>query len=80
MTGRSQDKPQRLEGQLGVVLVRVLIAATKYHDQEANWGGKGLFDLHFHSTVHHCGKSGQQLKQRRILEAGADAEAMEGYC
>jgi hypothetical protein len=26
---------------------------TKHHDQEASWGGKGLFSLHFHIVVHH---------------------------
>jgi hypothetical protein len=35
-------------------------------------GEKGLFGLHFHIAVHHQGKSGQELKQDRILEAGAD--------
>jgi hypothetical protein len=47
----------------------------KHHDQEASWGGKGLFSLHFHTAVHHQGsKDGTQAGQ----EAGADAEAMEG--
>jgi hypothetical protein len=27
----------------------------KHHDQEASWGGKGLFSLHFHIAVHHQG-------------------------
>ena len=26
---------------------------TKHHDQEASWGGKGLFSLHFHIAVHY---------------------------
>jgi hypothetical protein len=40
---------------------------TKYHDQEASWGGKGLFSLRFHSTLlfHHQRKSGLELKQVR---------------
>ena len=50
----------------------------KHHDQEASWGGKGLFSLHFHIAVDHQRKSGQELTQGRNLEAGADAEAMEG--
>jgi len=25
----------------------------KHHDQEASWGGKGLFGLHFHTAVDH---------------------------
>jgi hypothetical protein len=33
---------------------------------------------HFHITVHHRRTSGQELKLGRNLEAGADAEAMEG--
>ena len=41
-------------------------SCTKHHDQEASWGGKGLFSLHF--------RTGTQAGQ----EAGADAEAMEG--
>jgi hypothetical protein len=36
------------------------------------------FILHFHITVHHHKKSGQELKQGKNLETGADAEAMEG--
>jgi hypothetical protein len=27
----------------------------KHHDQETSWGGKRLFSLHFHITVHHQG-------------------------
>jgi hypothetical protein len=48
--------------------------------KRASWGEKGLFDLHFCISVHHKRKSGQELKQDRNLEAGADAEAMEGCC
>ena len=39
---------------------------------KAIWGEAGLFGLYFHT------KSGQDLKQDGNLEAGADAEAMEG--
>jgi hypothetical protein len=38
---------------------------------------KGLFGLHFHSSVHHQRKSGQELNHGGSLEAGADTEAME---
>jgi hypothetical protein len=55
-----------------MVSVRVSIAVMKHHDQ-SNLGRK-----HFHSTVHHQRK--QELKQGRNLEAGADAETMEGCC
>jgi hypothetical protein len=46
---------------------------------KATWGGKGLLGLYFHITICHEWKSGQELKQSRNLEAGADAEVMEGY-
>jgi hypothetical protein len=39
-------------------------------------GRKGL-GLYFHFIVYHWRKPGQELKQGRNLEAGADAEAME---
>jgi hypothetical protein len=55
-------------------------SSTKPHDQEASWGGKGLFSLHFRIAVHPQRKSGQELTLGRNLEAGADAEAMEGCC
>ena len=55
-------------------------SCTKHHDQEASWGGKGLFSLHFHTAVHQQRKSGLELTQGRNLEAGADAEAVEGCC
>jgi hypothetical protein len=42
--------------------------------------GKGLLGVHFQIIVHHWRKSGQELKQDWNLEAGADAEAMEGCC
>jgi hypothetical protein len=29
------------------------MAEMKHHDQKASWGGKDLFGLHFHITVHH---------------------------
>jgi hypothetical protein len=40
----------------------------KHHDQEASWGGKGLFSLHFHIAVHHLRKLGLELKQVRKQE------------
>jgi hypothetical protein len=40
----------------------------KHHDQEASWGGKGLFSLHVHVAVHHQRKSGLELKQVREQE------------
>ena len=61
------------------VLVSVTIAVMKHYDQ-SNLGRKGFIWLHFHIVVHHSRKSGQELKQGRNLEAGADAEAMEAFC
>jgi hypothetical protein len=58
-------------------LVGISLAREK-HGQETSLRRKNLFGLHCHSTVHRRMKSGQELKQGRILEAGADAEAMMG--
>jgi hypothetical protein len=52
---------------------------TKHHDPKGCWEGKGLFGLHFQIIIHrHWRKSVQELKQSWNLEAGPDAEAMEG--
>ena len=59
------------------VLVRITV--TKHCDQKQLREGRGY--LSYTSTswgVHHHRKLGQELKQGRELEAGADAEAMEG--
>jgi hypothetical protein len=40
----------------------------KHLNQEASWGGKVLFSLHFHTAVYHQGKSGLELKQVRKQE------------
>ena len=52
---------------------------TKYHDQEASWGGKGLFSLHFHIAVHHQRRDFCSIRigTHTGQEAGADAEAMK---
>lgn len=42
-----------------------------------SWREEGSFCLHFHITVHHGRKSGQERKQGKNLEAGADVQAME---
>jgi hypothetical protein len=47
---------------------------------KASCRGNTLFGLHFYTVVCHRRKSGQELKQDRVLEAGAEAEAMEGRC
>jgi hypothetical protein len=46
-------------------------------------GRKGFIQLTLPSSKfagHHQRKAGQELKQGRILEAGADTEAMEECC
>jgi len=43
-------------------------SCTNHHDQEASWGGKGLFSLHLHTAVHHQRESGLELKQVRKQE------------
>jgi len=45
-----------------------LLFLHKHQDQEASWGGKGLFSLHFHIAVHHQRKPGLELKQVREQE------------
>jgi hypothetical protein len=52
------------------------IAVIKYHDQKESWGERLSG---FHITVHHQRKTGQELKQGRNLEAGADVDAI-GAC
>ena len=47
---------------------------------KATWGGKGLFHSLFHTIIEHWKQLDQELKLGRNLEAGADAEAMEGCC
>jgi hypothetical protein len=59
--------------------LRVTIAMMKHHDQKYV-GEERVYGLHFYITVHHQRRSGQKLKQSRILEAGADSEASEGCC
>jgi hypothetical protein len=46
-------------------------------DNQSNLGRKSL---HLEVAVHHWWKSGQELKQVRNLEEGADAEAIEEGC
>ena len=48
----------RWEMGMNGVLVRITTAMMKHCDQE-QLGGKGLFNLYFHITVHHQGRSGQ---------------------
>lgn len=52
----------------------------KHHNQKNNLGMKGFLSV---SSPYHCisfKKSGQELKQGGVLEAGAVAEAMKECC
>jgi hypothetical protein len=44
------------------VLGRITVAATRHHWGASTWGGKSLFALPFHITIHHRSKSRQELK------------------
>ena len=55
-----------------VVCLMVSIAVINTMTKKASWGGKDLFDLHFQVIT--------EGRQDRNLEAGADAETMEGCC
>jgi hypothetical protein len=61
------------------VIVRVSIPAQNIMTKK-QIGEESLFSLHFHIAVHHQRKSGLEFTQGRNLEAGADAEPMEGCC
>jgi hypothetical protein len=54
-------------GQLTIILFRISIP-EQHQDQEAGWGGKGLFSVYFHIAVHHQRKSGLELRQVRKQE------------
>ena len=41
-------------------------------------GKERLYFSYFHIAVHYQRKSGQEFKESRNLEIGADAEALEG--
>jgi hypothetical protein len=68
----------RLQYSLVIVLLGISIAVVKHHDQ-CNLGRNGLH-IPSHSPLREIRTSGQELKQGRNLEAGADAESIEGYC
>ena len=50
---------------------------VRHHDQ-SSLGQQRLIERVLHITAHHQRKSAHRLEQGRNLEAGADAEAMEG--
>jgi len=51
----------------------------KYHGQQQAREER-VHLAHSFAPIHHRKKSGQELKEGRNLEAGADAEAVEGCC
>lgn len=58
------------------VILRLLFLVIKHHEQITQ-GGKSLFHIiQFHRIVHHHGKSGQEYKQVKNLEAGTGAGAV----
>ena len=58
------------------VLVMVTIAVMKHHDQ-CNFEKNSLFDLWFHTIVHHQRAPGQELKQGRNQKSRTVTEAIE---
>ena len=62
------------------VLVGISIGVMKHLDQ-SNVGREGFISLILpYIIAHHQKQWGQELKHGRYLEAGADAEAIEGCC
>jgi hypothetical protein len=57
-----------IQHEVGLAYVLGFLFLHKHHDQEASWGGKGLFSLHFHTAVITKKKSGLELKQIRKQE------------
>ena len=68
-------KPDTDVGYLSV-LVRATIVVMKHYDQ-SNVERKRFICFMLCITVHHGRKLGQELKQGRNLEAGADIQAVE---
>jgi hypothetical protein len=64
--GRGDSRLDFMHAKTGICHVSLFL--HKHHDQEASWGRKGLFSLHFHAAVHHQRKSGLELKQVRKQE------------
>ena len=63
------------------ILVRVSTALTKPCDQkEVEKERVYMIFTYFQIVVPHLRKPGQELKQGRNLEEGADAEVMEECC
>jgi hypothetical protein len=63
-----------------MLCLRVIIAVMKHHDQSNGFGEEWVYPVYF---PHHSSSSKEirtEFKQGRNPEAGADTEAMEGYC
>ena len=52
----------------------------KRYDKKQNGEERIFFYLHFHITVCHLRKTGQELKEGKNLKVGADTEDMDGCC
>jgi hypothetical protein len=63
---RSQSHPVNGSKQKDRCLPRVSIAVIKHHDQKQPGQERVYFSLQFHTTDHHWGKSGQELRQELI--------------
>jgi hypothetical protein len=68
--------PHPFQQTRAIVHLRVTIAVTKPQDPRQPERRQDYF-LPFQVTGHHWGKSGQELKQGRNLEAETDSKAME---
>jgi hypothetical protein len=79
MLSHKLPPPDDLPKQRLNTLSPLTVAAIKHHEQ-TNLGRKGFIQP---TLPHHRSSSKklrQELKQDRSLEAGTDAEAMEGCC
>jgi hypothetical protein len=70
--------PEMPKTELRCCLSQGFYSCIKHHDQEAGWGGKGLFSLHFHTALHHQRKLGLELKQVRKQELKQRPSGMGG--
>jgi hypothetical protein len=70
----SQEYPTML---VPICLSQGFYSWTKHHDQEASWGGKGLFGLHFHIAV--CLSQGFFLHKHHNQEAVGEERVYSTY-
>lgn len=63
-----------------VVFIKTFTTVTKHHGHKQAGEEEINFIYPSRLTAHHWGKTGQELKRDRSLEAGADGKAMSGCC